>query len=186
MPATTPLRGYPYQTINDAPAGHLLGEDLARAIDTDMAAQVAAIAALDGRLDELDGSWDSNPPVWSSSGTQPAIGNGALEGLRIKAGRFVKYVGRMTAGTTTTFGTGNYNIAAPFTARVVNGDADIYLGAFLALDGAASYVGLTRMDGANLLRFHVAGSTSQVGPTVPFTFGNGDRFIWSIIYEAAS
>jgi hypothetical protein len=56
MTASTPLYGFPYETLNDAPDGPNLGEDLATAVETKIASLDAADVALDARLDLLEAS----------------------------------------------------------------------------------------------------------------------------------
>lgn len=132
-------------------------------------------------LRALTDAWSSYTPSWTSSGTQPVINDGTLESRYLQAGHLVHYSGRMLAGSTTTFGTGNYDISLPVTSASSNR----YLGSALFLDGTSGYVGIARMDGTTNLRFYATGTTSQVGATVPFTFGSGDQIIWNVTYEPA-
>lgn len=134
---------------------------------------------------DLTVAWTSFPPSWTSSGTAPAIGNGTLEGAYLTSGKLVFYTGRLVAGSTTTFGTGNYNISAPIAPLATT----VYPGAGLAFD-SSSATGraplVTLLDTGTVLRFFGAVPTAgQIGATVPFTWAQSDQLVWSIVYEAA-
>jgi hypothetical protein len=175
MPAITPNRGYPYQTITDSPAGHLLGQNLATAIDADVAALYAQVTALAPIL----GNWTPYVPAWTSTGTPPAIGNGLLEGRFMHAGKLAVATGRMLAGTTTTFGTGVYSMSLP----VASESGLRHMGAGVALDTSTPTNNgpvTVRMDGTLAIRFYGVGG--QVTNTVPFTWADTDSLIWTTIY----
>ena len=61
------------------------------------------------------GAWIAYTPTWSSTGTAPAIGNGTLTGKYYRRGQTGWYKLNMTAGTTTTFGTGVFLFTTSFT-----------------------------------------------------------------------
>jgi hypothetical protein len=58
-------------------------------------------------------------PTWSTAGTQPVRNNGTIEGgykLHAGYGKRVAFWFRVLFGTTTTYGTGSWNISLPFTS----------------------------------------------------------------------
>src|SRR5688500_12750202 len=59
------------------------------------------------------GTWATYTPTWASSGTQPAIGNGTLAGRYASVGKIVYVKLRLVAGSTTTFGTGDWTFSLP-------------------------------------------------------------------------
>ena len=61
------------------------------------------------------GAWTSYTPTWSSSGTQPAIGNGSITGRYMVIGKTCTVTISVNFGTTTTFGTNAYMFSLPFT-----------------------------------------------------------------------
>jgi hypothetical protein len=67
------------------------------------------------------GAWTAYTATWSASGTQPAIGNGALLGYYSKIGRQVTMSINVTSGSTTTYGSGSYAFALPFAAASTRG-----------------------------------------------------------------
>ncbi|MEI6505039.1 MAG: hypothetical protein WCO90_04055 [Planctomycetota bacterium] len=65
------------------------------------------------------GAWATYTPTWTTTGTAPAIGNGTLTGSWATAGKTVTFRLLLTAGSTTTFGTGAWRFTLP-TAPVGN------------------------------------------------------------------
>lgn len=62
-------------------------------------------------------AWTAWTPVWSSSGTAVALGNGTAVGRYMQDGKSVTAKFTITAGTTTTYGTGNYAFTFPVAAH---------------------------------------------------------------------
>lgn len=58
-------------------------------------------------------------PTWSTAGTQPVRNNGTIDGrYKLHSGysKECRYKFRVLFGTTTTYGTGSWNISLPFTS----------------------------------------------------------------------
>jgi hypothetical protein len=84
----------------------------------------------------------------------------------------------MTAGSTTTFGTGVWSFALPITNRSTLG---VY-GSARALDsGVAYYVGTAEI-GSTLIVVSFGGSATQAQSTVPFTWATGDSLYLTVTY----
>lgn len=62
------------------------------------------------------GAWTPYTPVWTGSTTNPVVNNGTLLGRYNKVGRDVQFHINLTCGSTTTYGSGNYNWTLPFSA----------------------------------------------------------------------
>lgn len=110
-------------------------------------------------------------PAWTSSGTQPAIGNGTLVGTYILVQRKVDLYMSWVAGSTTTFGTGTYAFSHPLSiSQQLFDDA-------LALDASAgvNYNGVTFWNGSNTS--FVIISSATWGQTFPVTWANGDYMV---------
>jgi hypothetical protein len=141
------------------------------------------------RLNDISGLWVAYTPAWSSSGTQPAIGNGTITGRYALTGGTVDFVVKVTMGSTTTYGTGNYSFSLPFTAAagadmigdVFVGDSSVGAGGYSG--GGAVYI----TTGATDVSAYVGatGATSVMGATAPQTFASGDRIWIQGRYEAA-
>lgn len=146
------------------------------------------IAQMQAKLDQLM-SFDhiaytpptAYTPTWTASGTAPAIGNGSLTGRYVKIGKLVEAEIALTGGTTTTWGTGEWNLSLPFVA--VTGY--VFIGSIYSLDaGTAHHTGVCLANGAGIFCFP-DNAGSGYGPTVPFTWNgaNGDQLRVTIVYE---
>jgi hypothetical protein len=74
-------------------------------------------ARLQAIYDAVENTWvpDTYTPAWTSSGTNPAIGNGTIAGKYICiGGKFVDFSVVITMGSSTTYGTGTYFVSLPF------------------------------------------------------------------------
>lgn len=84
------------ETITPGQAGHISDhEQIAIAVNDDLA------------------SWTSFTPTWTSSGTPPTIGDGSLLGAYKLIGKTLYIRVYWAAGSTTTFGTGQYFFDLP-------------------------------------------------------------------------
>lgn len=128
------------------------------------------------------------------SGTGWAIGNGTVVGLYVKHGRLVFAQGKITSGSTTTFGTGALvvgglpvvvNSSIGISGRVFINDAssgtDFYGDWAVAASGSSGTM-------YNNSVFSTPGAVfrQQVDSTHPMTWANGDSLEFSIWYIAAS
>jgi hypothetical protein len=131
-------------------------------------------------------TWDSYTPAWTSSGSAPAIGNGTLVGKYIQRGKWVAGFAKLTCGSTTTFGTGVYNLSLPVTSSAVVFDV---LGAGGAYDASANsfWSGVAWHNSTTTIRCYVtgAGGAFATGAAIPFTFATTDQIMLQFTYEAA-
>lgn len=174
MPTTT--RGYRYPAGSAAPNVPADLSNLAADIDADMTASTP-------------GAWTAYTPVWTGASTNPALGNGTLNARYQKLGpKTVLYVGQLTVGSTTTFGTGSWLMSLPIGAKVQS-PLPLFLtpGAAFLFDTSTS---ANRTSGVSLLYdtthvYFAAPATSNVNGTAPFTWASGDTLNWSFTYETA-
>lgn len=124
-------------------------------------------------------------PTWTSSGTQPAIGNGTLSGRYFRIQKLVFVQILFIAGSTTTYGTGNYAFAVPTNARsglygyMSNGICRVYdASAGTTYFGQSSFYAETGKVQAYM-------SGGLLGQTVPMTFALADEIVMAYWYEAA-
>jgi hypothetical protein len=131
-------------------------------------------------------AWTSYNPVWSSSGTAPSLQNGTLTGAYVQFGKTVHFRLAFTAGSSTTFGTGNYAFTLPPPAAntaqapigygvVVDAGVGRYLAVAFLLSGTAF----------NMVTQPTTGLSSVITNTSPITFGNADAIFITGTYEAA-
>lgn len=137
----------------------------------------------------LIGSWVDYVPVWTSSGTAPALGNGTSIARYSQMGKFVVYQGKITFGSSTTFGTGTYFFSMPVT-RGASAIAGAH-GIVDLLDVSTGNRGLGVGETPTNSTFQVVVSTTYFGAqtaitnTAPWTWATGDVLLWNLIYEAA-
>lgn len=138
-------------------------------------------------------AWTPYTPLWTASGTQPAIGNGTLVGRYMKMGRLVVGTIYFLMGSTTTYGTGSYfwslpPVAAPYTGQSLWS----VMGMMKAYQAGASLNAVTRVyNGTSTLQAVYsgtwpAGAETSVGQTAPWTWANGSTADLNFMYEAAA
>jgi len=134
-----------------------------------------------------DGLWTNFTPTWTAATTNPTIGNGLLEGTYKRVGNTVHVWMMMIAGSTTTFGSGEYKISLPVTARAIS---RAVLSLVMNNDGTRLYNSLAHnayttslsLDSDNVTLFW---DTGVVTHNSPFAWASGDWFIISGTYEAS-
>ncbi len=67
-------------------------------------------------------------PVWAAAGTAPVVGNGSLEGCWIRKGKNATFSLNLLAGTTTTFGTGEFRLSPDLTGLAIFTTGSRFLG----------------------------------------------------------
>jgi hypothetical protein len=134
------------------------------------------------------GAWTTYTPTWSSTGTAPALNNGTISGRYMKIGRSVLCFINLTFGSTTTYGSGNYNLSLPVQAASSG----------IAVVGSAHYLNTARWVGqivissaaSNCSAFFPAGTadtrTNFMTPSLPETLASGGQLRLAFLYEAVS
>lgn len=132
--------------------------------------------------------WTAYTPTWTAWNSNPAIGNGVLNGAYKKMGRTILFRGRITAGSTTTFGSGYYRFGLPFAANSAYFESSsMDITGYALRSGVASSPALGRRSDSSSAFFLDATTTgSPFTPTSPWTFANGDTITWAGTYESAS
>jgi collagen type VII alpha len=137
----------------------------------------------------IDDSWTAYTPQWTAASSNPSIGDGTIEGWYKVVGKTCFVRGNIAMGGTTTFGSGEWYVSMPFTAS----HADAILMSSTLLDNGSAWYNAT-VNGARAGFNHKAaiqyqhnsnGTAVEINPTQPFTWTNGDRFIWNGSYEIA-
>lgn len=128
------------------------------------------------------GAWAAYTPVWASSGTQPAVGNGSISGKYAQVGKIVHYWISQTMGSTTTYGTGNYTWSLPVNST----GQGVPHGTARGVDTSVlDYTGMIIISTVNSVQVVSASNGLPWSPTVPFTWGNTDLFYTFGTYEAS-
>ena len=133
-------------------------------------------------------AWSSYTPTWTASTTNPVIGNGTLTGLYMKVGRVCHVHVEMTAGSTTTYGSGSWSFSLPAASTTSPG---IRIGTAQASGSirAAGHTTVNSSSSAFGLWFPATTAVSNLSactPTVPFTWANTNILRCSLVYETAS
>jgi len=127
--------------------------------------------------------------AWTSSGTAPAIGNATVASNYQQSGKLITWVGSIFFGSTTTFGTGNYQIAWPVAPASAGVNSALTTGSAFFYDNSAAtarQAGVCVSNGTAGIQFYPGGGTlGIVGQLVPFTWAVSDRLGWNITYQAA-
>lgn len=119
-------------------------------------------------------------PTWTGSVSNPVLGNAVVNSSYQQVGRRTHYEGSIVMGSTTTYGSGSYQMSAPVgLASTARANGLLYLADTSA--PANDRMGLFAGSGAAL--FALLTSAGNVGPTNPFTFATGDSIRWAIITE---
>lgn len=137
------------------------------------------------------GDWVTYTPVWTAT-SNPSLGNGTLIGRYSLLGKTCHARINLIAGSTTTFGSGEYKYRLPFTAATLVHIELGWTGSALAIRPGTSYhpcvvriqsagadckvIGPTAADGS---------SGATWGPSVPFTWANTHQANISVTYEIA-
>lgn len=121
-------------------------------------------------------------PTWGADSVAPAIGNGTLTGHYTRNGNVISYVISLVAGSTTTFGTGNWYFSLPL-ASALGGQS---FNGMVQRPGVSEYVlgtTPTTSGNANVYPAYATGSASvRVTATTPITWQSGDKLFLSGSY----
>lgn len=130
------------------------------------------------------GTWLSYTSVWQGS-SNPAIGNGTFTARYRVDGKTVIVNICITMGSTTTYGTGEWNWTLPVAPSTAS---KFYTGSAWALDAGTNYYGAISKitsSSATISLHNSAASGTGWGPSNPFTWGNTDELAITITYQAA-
>lgn len=133
---------------------------------------------LSGDLNVLGGAWTSDArsaaTIWTAATTNPVIGNGSLTSRYRSVGKTFDWEVRIVTGSTTTYGTGTWQLVPPFAPLLTGGEYPV--GAVLDTSAPARF-GLWAIKGSvfSLQTSLTAGALSSVNSTTPMTWNTGDE-----------
>jgi hypothetical protein len=128
-------------------------------------------------------------PVWTASGTAPALGNGSLTGKYQIRGKMVLCMIQFTPGTTTTYGTGNWAFSLPFPAS--NDAGDGWLGpCHIRKTATANYERFAQILAGgttitNFITLTEASNVSNLTKDLPWTWAHDGAIYLQVEYEMA-
>ena len=118
--------------------------------------------------------------TWTNGGS---IGNGTLTGKYFKAGKLVYVDIQLTAGSTTTFGSGSvWTFSLPVTAADANGQV---LSAHILDSGVQFFIGAATPVSTSAISVYTNGASSGATSTVPHGWKSGDTLRISGWYRGA-
>ena len=115
------------------------------------------------------GKLTSYTPVWTASTTNPAIGNGTIQGRYIALEEWCWVSVQISVGSTTTLGSGTYSVSLPVAGSVLSGGTEQNL--FVALNN----LGTARHMGIGVI--FTGGTTFIVNGPTPWQ--SGTQFLWN-------
>lgn len=134
------------------------------------------------------GAWTSYTPTWTATSSNPSLGNGTLLGRYNKVGREVAVHINLVPGSTTTYGSGNYNWALPFPAAS-SGCSYILNAHLLGTDRWAGQMVISPGASTTSAFFNLSTTNARIDfmtPTRPETFANGSQLRITGVYESAT
>lgn len=136
------------------------------------------------------GAYTAYTPTWATTGTAPAYGNAVVVGQYLQIGKLVHTYGRVTFGSTSTFGTLVYSFSLPVTASAAAVSAPAGgMGQGADASAGFSFFPLVYLANSTTLRFEYAatylGADQAVAHNSPWVWAQGDIISWNITYEAA-
>ena len=130
-------------------------------------------------------AWTTYTPTWTADGTAPAINNGTLTGRYKIIGKSVLFNIRVLMGTTTTYGSGNWQFGLPVDAQ---SGTNVVVPATYLHDGVGWYYGIANngyLGGtSNITPLYGSTTVIPITPTNPFTWGASDTIAINGTYES--
>ena len=125
----------------------------------------------------------SYSPSWTASTTNPTLGNGTLVSSYMRFGPMVVYSVDVTFASGTSAGDGAWSFSLPVAAK--NGYR-FSGGAFLFDNGTAFDAGAVTATSMTLAQITSGtGNGNYANASYPFDWTSGDRFAFTLVYEAA-
>ena len=130
--------------------------------------------------------WAAFTPTWAATGTAVAAGNATVFGRYAEVGRTV--VGNIVfvAGSTSTFGTGDYSWALPVAVNVAATTSQPVGRGYIHDSGTARYLVAGEHIATDSVRLFLDALNTVAGQLVPFTWAQNDALRLGLLYEAAA
>lgn len=130
------------------------------------------------------GAWTPYTPTWSSTGTQPAIGNGYLAADVDRDGSTARLRGVIKIGSTTSLGTGQWRVSLPDNWAASSALTSGYQMGHAACFGASTTDARCYIAPSGTVIEFVYGATwLSVTGSAPFAWGTNHFLSWNITIE---
>lgn len=154
--------------------------------------QASEATAILTQIEQLtDPGWTdySSTLAWTASGTAPAFGNAVkvAQWRRPTDCDLIHVQGKVTYGTTSTYGTGTHFYNLPVAAASSQISMAGGGGAFCLDSGVQEYLAGVKIESSTTFRMPIGGGSAagSVGQTVPHTWGSTDIVSWNFFYVPA-
>lgn len=126
-------------------------------------------------LPVTQGTWTAYTPAWTSSGTQPTLGNGSLTGWYSVVGKTCNVALALNLGTTSIGGTGTYSFSLPFASASHSNIRYMGSGTYIITAGGTNYPGnVYIVNGASTMQMVIFSSgVSFTGQTLGQAYPGG-------------
>ncbi|MFF2773343.1 hypothetical protein ACFVU3_00400 [Streptomyces sp. NPDC058052] len=147
-------------------------------------------AEIRNQWNDMIAAWTPYTPTWTGSTGNPVLGNGTIYGRSKSVGKKVTAVIELVMGTTTTFGSGYWQLSLPSTAANPAGTSGqfAYLGVARAHSATTWYTGVAAItkNGATL-KIHEDSAAAEWSATRPHAWvGASTNYLHvQVDYEAA-
>lgn len=140
-----------------------------------------AVDDIDALFTAYEAAWAAYTPTVTVAGGGFSLGNGTAVGRYKQVGKAVTAIVTLTFGSTTAFGSGILQVAAPVTARA----GAIYQGVLYGFNAGVNVrVGAAQVNGATISGIFDQANQSQ-SVTYPWTLKSGDVLTYQVTFEAA-
>lgn len=147
------------------------------------------------QMNSIGDAWDSfgSGTNWKAATTNPALGNGTWSARYSRVNKMIWVRGRITMGSTTTYGSGGYRIDLPVTAQTTGWAVGDIIGwaEYFDQGGPFDYVGSVHWLSSTQCRLmytepNILGNISVAAAQgTPVTFTTSDAIKFTFMYEAA-
>jgi hypothetical protein len=131
----------------------------------------------------MQAAWTDYAAAWTAVTTNPAIGNGTIDASYHRIGKTVHFVVKVTMGSTTTLGSGQWRISLPFTAAQTRWRAQLDMQCAASPYGWTAVATSSTVLGLTAAPTTAGNSDRSVSSTVPGTWTTGDTFTITGTYE---
>lgn len=136
-------------------------------------------------LEELQAPWVDYAAVWTGVSSNPAIGNGTIDASYHRVGKTVSFLIKVTMGSSTTYGSGQWRITLPFPAAITRWRVPVDLLAAGSAYAGTAVASTTTYLGLNVPPLTGGNADRAVTSAVPATWVSGDSFTVAGTYETA-
>lgn len=164
-------------TFSGGTSGHTFDETNLLQVGTTLTDSSTSSTVIDARQLPLQ----TYTVSWTASTTDPTIGNGTIVGRYSRRGKVVEVSIRITMGSTTTFGSGNYFFSLPTTPST----ALPQFGSAQILDSGTNFISAvsrTAVDGTARVQIYVDAGANAITGTAPITLTTSDQIMLTIRY----